>query len=172
MKPETLETVFLRAYEEHADAIFRYCYFRISDRELAKELMQEAFMRAWQYVVEGKAIDNTRALLYRIAHHLIIDHVRKKKSISLDLLLEEGFQPGKEEEQQIQTKIEFQRILSFIEKLPSKYRDILIMRYVDELSPKEIASIVHKSENVISVRINRGLKQLRTFLQDFDGEIL
>ena len=49
--------------------------------------------------------------------------------------------------------------------LDEKYRDVVLMRYVDELSPKEISEVVGESENNVSVRIHRGLKQLKEILR-------
>ena len=78
-----MEQLFFEAYEAYADAIFRHCYFRLNDRELAKDMMQEAFTRTWEYVQNGNNPTNIRAFIYRVASNLIIDHYRKKKSYSL-----------------------------------------------------------------------------------------
>lgn len=83
------EREFTQAYEEHADALFRHCYFRVSNRERALELTQEAFMKTWDSVAQGKEINNYRAFLFRVLNNLIIDEYRKKKSTSLDALLEQ-----------------------------------------------------------------------------------
>ena len=48
-----LQKEFEKAYDLYADAIFRHCYLRVSDRELAKDLMQEAFMKTWEYLASG-----------------------------------------------------------------------------------------------------------------------
>lgn len=161
---------FLRAYDAHADAIFRHCYYRVYDRERARELMQECFMRAWQYAADGKQIDNLKAFLYRVANNLVIDESRRKKSSSLDALVEErGDEPldlpqvrddGMAPERNAEAGI----MLQNLEKLESKYRDVIRMRFIDDLTPREIAAIVGESENVVSVRIHRGIKQLREFL--------
>src|SRR3989338_4735544 len=92
-----MQDEFLQAYEAYNDAIFRYCYFRVYDRERARELSQETFMKAWEYLSRtGKKIENLRAFLYKIATNLIIDNSRQKgkKTVSLDQLHEEGFDPG------------------------------------------------------------------------------
>src|SRR5690349_19793406 len=60
---------FLQAYDEFADPIFRHCYFRVFRRDRAKELVQETFLRAWEYQLQGKPIENIRAFLYRIANN-------------------------------------------------------------------------------------------------------
>lgn len=81
---QDFERDFLAAYDEHSDALFRHVLIRVRDREVAKDIVQEAFSRTWLYLSEGKKIDYMRAFLYRVANNLIVDGSRKKKSASLD----------------------------------------------------------------------------------------
>ncbi|MBP9773805.1 MAG: RNA polymerase sigma factor [Candidatus Peribacteraceae bacterium] len=157
---------FESAYEQYSDAIFRHCYFRVFNRERGKELMQEAFMKAWEYIAKGNQVDNIRAFLYRIANNLIVDEFRKKdkQSVSLEDLQEKGWEPGYDSLPDIQSAIDEKYVLETLNKVEKKYREVLIMRYVDHLSPAEIAAITHETANVISVRIHRGIKQLKSFL--------
>ncbi len=165
-----LKAEFTKAYDEYADAIFRHCYFRISDRERARDLMQETFIKTWDYILKNdERIDNLRAFLYRTANNLVIDEYRKAKgNQSLETLQEAGFQVGVAEAVtgRVGAKLEAEQILEVIEQIDSKYREAVIMRYMDGLTPKEIAEITGETQNNISVRINRGLKQLRQILKD------
>ena len=72
------EQQFLKAFERFADAIFKHCFFRVSDREVAKDLVQETFSRTWEHIALGKEVRDYRAFLYRIANNLIVDFYRKK----------------------------------------------------------------------------------------------
>jgi RNA polymerase sigma-70 factor, ECF subfamily len=162
----SLEQEFLAAYDQYADAIFRHCYFRVFDRERGTDLMQEVFMRAWEYLAKGEKVLNMRAFLYRIANNLIVDESRKKKETSLDKLQEEGFDPGIDDTDRINNRIEHARVLDTLKGLDNNYRDILVMRYMNDLSPSEIAEVTGESANTISVRIYRGLKQLRSKLAE------
>ncbi len=164
-----IEEMFEVAYRDYSDAIFRHCYFRVFDRELGKELMQETFMRSWKYLAEGKKVDNMRAFLYRIANNLIIDYVRKKKEVSLDDLQAKGLDPSYDAIPEMQRKVDESAIIASLSHLEPDYREVLIMRYVDGLNPADIAEITGESANTISVRIHRGLKQLRSFLQKKGG---
>lgn len=162
MKNNAVEQEFIKAYDQFSDAIFRHCVFRVSDREKAKDLTQMAFVRLWDYMSQGKEIDNMRAFLYRIANNLIIDEYRKKKDESLDRMRDEdGFDIGFETMKDIETKDEHAQALALLECLPDKYREALVMRHVDGLSVKDIAHLTHETENVISVRIHRAIEKLR-----------
>ena len=158
--------IFIGAYDDFNDAIFRHCLFRLSDRERAKDISQETFIRIWKYMSEGGEIKHMRAFVYRIANNLIIDEYRKKKTISLEKLHEEeGFDPvGSENMESIEKKFDAQAILKVLDRIDTKYREALVMRYVDDLTPKEIAEITGESENNISVRIHRGTRQLKKLI--------
>jgi len=167
------EEEFIKAYDTLADAIFRYCYYRVSDRDIAKDLVQETFTRTWKYLVDEKEIKNMRAFLYRVANNLVIEEYRKKKStpVSLDKLQEKGFDPGHDEGSKIQSIVEGKDILALLERLESQNSDVVIMRYINELSLKEISEILGESENTISVRIHRALKQIRILLENHEKQV-
>ncbi len=154
---------FAKVYEEHADAIFRYCYFKLSDRDRALDLLQDTFVKVWQYMCNGHNVENVKALLYMTARNLIIDEYRKKKMSSLEKLQEEGWEPVEEGYvDSLVNRLDSLRAVEFIQKIPDKYRDVIFMRYVQDLSIKEIASLVGESENAVSVRIHRGLAKLKS----------
>ena len=165
MNSKKKDKQFLTSYDEYADAIFRHCSLRVSDRELAQDLTQEAFTRVWNYAAGGGKIKNFRAFLYRVANNLIVDSYRKKKTVSLEVLQEKGVQIRHHTaEGDIKARAEVNDILEFVRKIDEKYREVVIMRYVDELSPKEIAEILNETENAVSVRIHRGLQKVRELL--------
>ena len=124
---------FLKAYDAYADALYRHCYFRVMNRQLAEDLVQESFMRAWVYISEGNKVDNLRPFLYRILNNAIIDEVRKRRTISLDQLREEGFEPADAGHQILQKQLEAQDVLKLFSKLETQEREIAIMRFVDDL---------------------------------------
>jgi RNA polymerase sigma-70 factor (ECF subfamily) len=157
----TQHAAFLQAYDAYSDAIFRHCYFRVYDREKAREMMQDVFMKTWEYIVQGKKIDNIRAFLYRVANNMAIDWSRKKKESSLEDLMEDGYEPQGQGVKDVTLATEVGEMMGLLDKLDEKYREPVRMRYLEELSPKEIAQVLGESENVISVRIHRGLAQLR-----------
>lgn len=160
-----IEQAYLETYDAQADAIFRYCYARVRDREKARDLMQESFLRTWTYLANGHKVDNLRAFTYRVANNLIIDDSRKKHEASLDAMQEQtGFDPpgksggaGAEE-----TRIMGEDAKIALNQLPDIYQEVLKLRYLEEFTPKEIAGILHTSQTVVSVRIWRGLRKLKS----------
>lgn len=153
---------FLEAYEQLSDAIFRHCYFRVSDRDKAKELMQEVFTRTWQFISAGKDIQNMKAYLYKVANNLIIDQYRKKKEVSLDDLQEEGFDPGFDDREHLENFIAGKEAMALLTNLDDLYREVVVMKYIDNMTVSEIAQVLQISENVVSVRLHRALRKLRS----------
>ncbi len=159
--PSQIKNKFLESYDAHSDAIFRYCFFQTSNREVALDLSQDTFIKVWEYLAGGKQVDNIRAFLYTVARNLIIDYRRKKKSVSLDKMMDEGFDVSHSEQEHLENRIDGSNLVERLEDLEEKYRDVLTMRYIDDLSIKEIAEITGESENNISVRIHRGLEKAK-----------
>ena len=164
------EGKFMRAYDAYADALFRHCYFRLYDRDEAKDAVQETFLKAWKYVMQND-VKNIRALLYKIAGNIIIDKFRKKKALSLDELHENGFEPKDDNNEKIMLNAEAKNFIKMINGLDGHEREVLIMRFVDGFGPEEIADIITKkggekiSANLISVRINRAIGKLQNFIR-------
>jgi len=160
---------FLTAYDDFADAIFRHCYFMVLDREKAKDLVQDSFIRLWKYIHRGEDVKNVKALVYKIANNLIIDESRKKTAVSIELLAEKGFDPGFDYMPKLVSELDSRFIAGVLPRLEPKYREAVTMRYVDDFSVQEIAEMTNESENNVSVRIHRGLKQLKEIIDNRDG---
>ena len=163
---ESLKHEFHEAYELHADSLFRFSYFKLSDREKAKDIVQDTFVRYWEYIAADGKVENVKAFLYRIANNAIIDIYRKKKEISLDILEDEGFEPSDpESHHEMSRSIDSKSALQLVNSLEEKDRWIIVMRYVEGLSVKEIAEVLDERENTISVKIHRALKELQRMFE-------
>jgi RNA polymerase sigma factor (sigma-70 family) len=173
-----LQHTFEEAFEAYSDELFRHASIRLSDRERALELTQECFMKVWQYAQKGEVIQDLRPFLYRTLRNLIIDEYRKHKASSLEALavqanaqVEDLLQP--DESNTLEAAVgrhEGKRALAALQELQEPYRESITLRYVDGLSPREIAQLVGESENVVSVRVHRGLKKLRALLEQHGDE--
>ena len=164
------EASFAKAFEEFSEALFRHAHFRISNRERALDIVQDAFLKAWDYVQGGGEVQSYKSFLYRILNNLIIDEYRKRKPQSLDELLENdtgameaklSHGSARETETELDEEKLLTRIRSRIQDLPETYRSVVALRYIEGFTPKEIASMMAVTENVISVRIHRGVIKLR-----------
>jgi RNA polymerase sigma-70 factor (ECF subfamily) len=169
------ETRFLKAFDEYNDALFRHAFLRISNREKAIDIVHDTYTKVWSYLRDGYQIDSFRPFLYKVLNNLIIDEYRKRKEASLDALLEqEGVDESSFDElsessvEMLAATIDGKKAFELLEELPDQYREVILYRFVDQLGPREISALIEESENVVSVRIHRGLKLLRQKIEGQD----
>lgn len=166
------EELFDDAFRQYADELFRHAYLRLSDREKAVDLVQDCFVRTFGPGKDPSGIRDMRAFLYQTLRNLVIDEYRRKKSASLDAMLEEedanpdALVPTDETNtlEAATERLDGRAALAKVAELPSAYAEAILLRFVDGLSPGEIAKRVGASENLVSVRIHRGLKELKKLL--------
>lgn len=166
------EARFLKSFDEYADALFRHASIRLSDRERAIELVHDTFTKAWGYLREGREVLSFRPFLYKVLNNLIVDEYRRRRETSLDALLErEHVDEGSFDElrheplEAMIDELDARRAVALIGALPDIYREVLTLRFVDGLVPKEISVLIEESENVVSVRLHRGVKILREHVE-------
>ncbi len=169
------ETRFLQAFDEYNDALFRHAFMRISDREKAIDAVHDTYTKVWSYVRNGYEIENFRPFLYKVLNNLIIDTYRKKKEASLDAMFEiDGVDEGSFDDlsesntESLAATIDGRKAFELLEELPDQFREVIIYRFVDGLGPREISELIEETENIISVRLHRGLKMLRKKIEDND----
>ena len=160
MDQDIQEKMFIESFSEYGDAIFRFCLVKVSNVELAEDMTQEVFTRYWQYVRDGKTMTNTRSFLYTIANNMAKDWYKKKKTYSLDEKMESGF-ILKDALADPETLAEYKEVLDTIKDLEEKDREVLILKHIEGLDPKDIALILNETANAISVRLNRATKRLQ-----------
>ena len=118
-------------------------------------------MKTWAYLVKGGKIDVMKSFLYHILNNLIVDGYRKRKTISLDLLVEKGFEPSVENSKSFFNILDGKSAFLLIGRLPEKYQKVMRMKYAQSLSLKEISLITGQSKNTIAVQVHRGLEKLK-----------
>ncbi|MDD5318328.1 MAG: RNA polymerase sigma factor [Candidatus Pacebacteria bacterium] len=165
MERKISEQQFLAAYDSYMEAIFRFCYFKTHDKELSQDLMQQTFLKTWAYLKDGHEVENLKAFIYKIAGNLVIDWYRKKKEQSLEDLAEQGFDPV-DENMETQRYAEAEWAMKSLDKLEPEDKDLIIWRYVESYTPKEIADMLEQKVNTISVRIHRAVERLKKILHE------
>lgn len=166
MKQDILKKRFTEIYNTQSDSVFRFCLFRVSNRDNSLDIVSETFMRYWDALISGQDIKNDKAFLFTISRNLIIDYYRKKKSVSLDGLLEETEDSSflmEDKSSSLNTEVssDARMVLEKINELEPSYRQVIYLRFVEGFKPKEIADILNVSSNVVSVRLLRALEKLR-----------
>ena len=163
-----IEKEFIDFYEKETDAVFRFFLVRLPERETALDLTQETFLKYWKTMQKEK-VENARAYIFSVARNALIDWYRKKKSISLEEFTEgedgQHFDLPDESSPNPEKTASARMALEKINELPPNQREIIYMRFVEDLPPQEIAKILQESANVVSVRLSRALEALRKILR-------
>ncbi len=159
---------FTELYEKYADAVFRYCLLKVSDREKAVEITQETFTKYWDLLSKEKEITDDKALVFKIAHNLVIDWYRKKKPMSLEAFSEgnddfgEEFVPMQDSAKlDIELETEARYLLKKVDDLPKSYRQAIYLKYVEGMDNAEIARVLGIKESAAAVRVHRGIEELK-----------
>jgi DNA-directed RNA polymerase specialized sigma24 family protein len=92
---------------------------------------------------------------------LIIDEYRRKKTNSLDTLLDKGFEPSTGNTDALTNFLDGKKAIILIQRLPEMYRQVMRMRHVQDLSLNEISLITGQTKNAITVKLHRGLEKLK-----------
>jgi RNA polymerase sigma-70 factor (ECF subfamily) len=110
--------------------------------------------------------------LFSIARHLVIDAARRKKAASLEELMDPeagtGFEPSGREPspfEELMAGEEGRRMMQVLSRLPAGYREVLILRFHEDLSLEEIATIIKVPLSTVKSRLYRGLEALRTTME-------
>lgn len=154
----------------HKNSIYSYIFFIVRNKDLAEDIFQETFVKAIVTIKQGRYTENGKfkAWITRIAHNLIIDNFRQERSentISNDDVEVDLFNNMKLCDRTIEDKIVNHQVLSdvkkLIEHLPDNQREVLEMRYYQELSFKEIADITGVSINTALGRMRYAILNMR-----------
>lgn len=149
------------AEREFGKGLSRHSFFKLQNRALSEDLVQDTFMKTWSYLARGGKIDVMKAFLYHVLNNLIVDEYRKHKALSLDALLEDGYEPSSDERERHYDILDGKSALLLIQRLPEAYRSVMRMRYIQDLSLKEMSAVTGQSRNALCVQLHRGLKKLK-----------
>lgn len=154
--------ILMDAHLSFKKKLSMHAFFKLNNNEMSEDLVQDTFVKTWEYLMRGGKIETMKAFLYHVLNNLIIDQYRKHKTVSLDTLLEKGFEPGFTEEERIINIVDGKVAVSLIKNLPPTYKKVIHMRYVDDLSLEEISNATGQSKNTVAVQIHRGIEKLKS----------
>jgi len=149
------------AHEDYGKKLNSYAFFRVNNLAISEDLVQDTFKKTWAYLVKEGKIDIMKSFLYHVLKDLIVDEYRKRKTSSLDALTEKGFEPSEDNSKRLVNILDGKRAIILISRLPEKYQKVMRMRYVQDLSLKEMSLITGQSKETLAVQVHRGLAKLK-----------
>lgn len=167
---------FAEVYDFYVVRIFRFIYLKTSSKETAEDLTSEVFLKCWVFVkkrkesgekeiVEGNKL---KSFLYKIARNLIIDFYKKKQlpTVEISESLKDKIEDRKQDVlAEVSAKQETEELMKALSKLKDSYREIIILRHVEDMSAKEIAEITGRSAGSIRISLYRAVKALEKVMK-------
>lgn len=167
--------ILLKRYERK---VFTYIAYSVKDEEVAQDLFQDCFMRIITKLHSGLYTENGKfaSWVMRIAHNLIIDFHRQNQGNNVisndeseyDLLNNSSIALDYNKEKEFVDKQLLNDVKALVKKLPDNQREVVLMRFYQELSFKEIAEITGVSINTALGRMRYALINLRRLADKFD----
>lgn len=159
---------FGKLYDLYVSRIYRFVYFKIPSVEEAQDITSETFLKFWQYVKDGQPVEHVGALLYRIARNQVTDFYRSRgtENVSIDATPEiERLLSDARGLIKMDQSLDAGRVLNALRLLKDEYREVIILRYVDELTHAEISQVLGKPVGNVRVQTHRALETLRALLK-------
>jgi len=163
-----------RLIEQYQQRLYRYLLFLTGNSALAEDLFQETWVRVLERGHQYNAKNKFESWLFAIARNLVIDASRRKKMSSLeDLSDPESSQPYEPPDDRAQSALQLlvareneQAVQLSLLKIPAYYREVLLLRFHEELGLEEIAAVLSTPLSTVKSRLYRGLEALKSALPE------
>lgn len=154
--------------ERYKDAVQNLSYRMLSNTTEAEDVTQEAFVRAYTQLATYKPAHKFSTWLLSIASHLSIDQLRRRRFLTLPLedvpFLEWMADIGAGPEQLAENREQQDEIQAYLQRLPSKYRAVIVLRYWYDFSYEEIASALNLTPGLVKARLHRARELLARYI--------
>ena len=161
--------------KRHQDRLFNYIYFLVRSREVAEDIFQETFVKAIMTLQQGRYTNDGKfsAWITRIAHNLVIDQFRTERNENLvsndeseiDLLNNAKLVEGNVENRMVNEQV-LKDVRALVDELPDCQREVVFMRYYQDMSFKDIADITGVSINTALGRMRYAIMNMRRIAQE------
>lgn len=156
-----------RLYDFYITRVYRFVYFRVSSREDAEDLTEQIFVKV---LVAVRAYEDRglpfEAWLFRIARNEVTDYYRKRRAEKVPLeAIAELPDTAPDPESVTQQKMAYQEVMAALPKLPKQYREIIMLKFIDDLENDDISEVLGKPVSHIRVLQSRALAKLKKILK-------
>lgn len=159
---------YAELYDLYVNRIYRFIFFKVAGKEEAEDLTSDVFLKTWQYLTKNQSLEikSFSGLIYQIARNALVDLYRTKanrQEFSLDLANELSI--TEERFAAIDASHDVRKILQALKQLKQEYQEVLLLKYIEELSIKEIAEILKKTQVNVRVTLHRAMIILKKSLK-------
>jgi len=153
-------------YDLYVEKIYRFVYFKVGNKQEAEDITSEVFLKIWDHINQDKEIQSFSGLIYKIARNAVIDLYRSRAREPQMLNIEQsyGLSDNINWFEQIDLKTDVRLIAEALQKLKQEYKEVITLRFVEELEIDEIAEIMNKKNVAVRVTLHRAIKKLKELL--------
>lgn len=155
---------FAELYRRHMPPVYRYVLIRTQNTEDAQDVTAQTFMTAFERIHTYRPQGKFRAWLFGIARHKTVDYFRKAKPMYELDNVEDMPHPTAPPDEIVAQKLEIERVQHALTQLSPDRAEALSLRLFGELSAREIADTLGKTEGAVKMLIHRGWQDLRAIL--------
>ena len=155
-------SAFVALYRRYLPRIYRYVYRRVGNQQDAEDLTASVFTEALESLEDYREQGSFAGWLFTIAHHRVADHHRQQRErVSLEEVTPALSDPGPGPEAQALWRDRLERVAQALGELTPDRQEALALRFFGQLSNKEVAQVMGKSEAAVKMLVYRALRQLR-----------
>ncbi|MFS0688954.1 RNA polymerase sigma factor [Sporosarcina sp. 179-K 8C2 HS] len=155
---------FTAIYNEYSDNVFRYIFYMVNDPHVAEDLTQDSFIKVYKNLHTFKFKSNINTWVFKISRNVTLDYLKRKKLVTFfnhDALINNVKSENKTVIEAIVQSEEIKALYSSLQNLKKDYREVLVLRKINECSIRETAIILNWSENKVKSMTSRALIKLK-----------
>ncbi len=155
---------FASLYDVYISRVYRFVYFKVSNQQEAEDITADLFLKAWKYLTndDTKEVGSFSGLIYDMARNATVDWYRKNAQshiCALDDIMH--LSDGSDMAQSTADRFDSHALIKQIKTMKHEYQEVLILKFVEELSMTEIAALLGRSQVSVRVTLHRATKKLK-----------
>ncbi len=151
---------FRKLYEQHADAIRNFIFYKSGNTAFAEDTVQESYLRLWKKCA-SVPFEKAKSFLFTVANHLFLDRLKHQK-VQLKFAAQQPADSTNESPEFLLEEQEFkQKLEKVISALPEQQRVVFLMNRIDKMKYKDIAAALGISQKAVEKRMHKALLILR-----------
>lgn len=160
---------FGELYDHYIDKIYRFIFFKVGTKEEAEDLTSDVFLKTWHYLTDARhtTVKSFSGLVYTVARSTLIDFYRKKskrQECSIDQIADIEIVKEDTTLAMISDSHDIKDIFAAIKTMKQNYQEVILLRFMDDLTIGEIAEVIGKNNINTRVLLHRALKLLQSIV--------
>ena len=165
--------LFTVLYDRYSDKVYRKCISFTKEREEAKDLMHDVFLKLFFQLAKFDAKSRFSTWLYSVVYNHCVEYYRKEsKKISQELDDDLNYSNEEEDEESELASYRSNNLKKAMEKISAEEKALLLMKYQDSFSLKEMMEVFNISESALKMRLARARQRVKVIIQELESKLV